>query len=42
MGAFDQLQLVRDLPVNGYALFAAENFHHELEQIFNSTQGHKK
>lgn len=41
MGAFDQLQLVRDLPVNGYALFAAENFHPELEQIFNSTQGIK-
>ncbi len=41
MGAFDQLQLLRDLPVNGYALFAAENFNHELEQIFNSTQGIK-
>ncbi|QSV74541.1 MAG: family 10 glycosylhydrolase [Aphanizomenon flos-aquae KM1D3_PB] len=41
MGAFDQLQLLRDLPVNGYALFAAENFHPELEQIFNSTQGIK-
>jgi uncharacterized lipoprotein YddW (UPF0748 family) len=41
MGAFDQLQLLRDLPVNGYALFAAENFHPELEQLFNSTQGIK-
>ena len=41
MGAFDQLQLVRDLPVNGYALFAAENFNPELEQILNSTQGIK-
>ena len=41
MGAFDQLQLVRDLPVSGYALFAAENFNDELEQILNSTQGIK-
>ncbi len=41
MGAFDQLQLVRDLPVSGYALFATENFNNELEQIFNSTQGIK-
>jgi uncharacterized lipoprotein YddW (UPF0748 family) len=41
MGAFDQLQLLRDLPVNGYVLFAAENFNNELEQIFNSTQGIK-
>ncbi len=41
MGAFDQLQLLRDLPVNGYALFAAENFNPELEQMFNSTQGIK-
>ncbi|MEI6444436.1 MAG: family 10 glycosylhydrolase [Nostocales cyanobacterium ELA583] len=41
MGAFDQLQLLRDVPVNGYALFAAENFNPELEQMFNSTQGIK-
>jgi uncharacterized lipoprotein YddW (UPF0748 family) len=41
MGAFDQLQLLRDLPVNGYALFAAENFNPELEQMFNGTQGIK-
>jgi uncharacterized lipoprotein YddW (UPF0748 family) len=41
IGAFDQLQLVRDLPISGYALFAAENFNNELEQIFNSTQGIK-
>ncbi|WP_414548214.1 glycoside hydrolase family 10 protein [Anabaena sp. CCY 0017] len=39
VGAFDQLQLIRDLPVSGYALFAAENFNHELEEIFNNTQG---
>jgi uncharacterized lipoprotein YddW (UPF0748 family) len=41
IGAFDQLQLVRDLPVNGYALFAVANFNDELEQILNSTQGIK-
>ncbi|MEA5513718.1 glycoside hydrolase family 10 protein [Nodularia sp. UHCC 0506] len=39
LGAFDQLQLIRDLPVIGYALFAAENFNHELEEIFTNTQG---
>ncbi|MEH2330979.1 glycoside hydrolase family 10 protein [Nostoc sp.] len=39
IGAFDQLQLVRDLPVSGYALFAAENFSNDLQKIFSSTQG---
>ncbi len=39
IGAFDQIQLVRDLPVSGYALFASENFSSELQQVFNSTQG---
>ncbi|MCW5314818.1 family 10 glycosylhydrolase [Nostoc sp. KVJ3] len=39
IGAFDQLQLVRDLPVSGYALFAAENFNNDLEKLFISTQG---
>ncbi|WP_392535669.1 glycoside hydrolase family 10 protein [Nostoc sp. C117] len=39
IGTFDQLQLVRDLPVSGYALFAAENFNNELEKLFISTQG---
>ena len=39
IGAFDQLQLVRDLPVSGYALFAAENFNNELQKVFISTQG---
>jgi uncharacterized lipoprotein YddW (UPF0748 family) len=39
IGAFDQLQLVRDLPVSGYALFAAENFNNELHKIFSNTQG---
>jgi uncharacterized lipoprotein YddW (UPF0748 family) len=39
VGAFDQLQLIRDLPVSGYALFAAENFNNELQTILSSTQG---
>ncbi|MFW9261695.1 family 10 glycosylhydrolase [Nostoc sp. CALU 546] len=39
IGAFDQLQLVRDLPVSGYALFAAENFNNDLQKVFSSTQG---
>ncbi|MBE9037213.1 family 10 glycosylhydrolase [aff. Roholtiella sp. LEGE 12411] len=39
VGALDQLQLVRDLPVSGYALFAAENFNNELDKLFSSTQG---
>jgi uncharacterized lipoprotein YddW (UPF0748 family) len=42
MGAFDQLQLVRDLPTTGYALFAAENWNGELNQIFASTQGKRE
>ncbi|WP_442941667.1 family 10 glycosylhydrolase [Nostoc sp.] len=39
IGAFDQLQLVRDLPVSGYALFAAENFSNDLQKLFSRTQG---
>ncbi|BAY12185.1 family 10 glycosylhydrolase [Calothrix sp. NIES-2098] len=39
VGAFDQLQLVRDLPVSGYALFAAENLNNELQKLFTNTQG---
>lgn len=39
MGAFDQLQLIRDLQVSGYALFAAENLNNELHQLFSNTQG---
>lgn len=39
VGAFDQLQLIRDLPASGYALFAAENFNDELDRLFSSTQG---
>jgi uncharacterized lipoprotein YddW (UPF0748 family) len=41
LGAVDQIQLVRDLPVNGYALFATENLHNELHKVFSSTQGRK-
>ncbi|MBD2387779.1 glycoside hydrolase family 10 protein [Cylindrospermum sp. FACHB-282] len=39
VGVFDQLQLVRDLPTSGYALFAAENLNDELDRLFSSTQG---
>ncbi|MEA5551405.1 family 10 glycosylhydrolase [Anabaena cylindrica UHCC 0172] len=39
VGAFDQLQMLRDLPVSGYALFAADNFNNKLDEIFNNTQG---
>ncbi|HEY9804577.1 MAG TPA: family 10 glycosylhydrolase [Leptolyngbyaceae cyanobacterium] len=39
LGAFDQLQLVRDLPVSGYALFASENLHNDLHRLFVNTQG---
>ncbi|BBD62282.1 hypothetical protein NIES2109_51210 [Nostoc sp. HK-01] len=39
LAAFDQLQLIRDLPASGYALFAAENFNNDLLKIFTSTQG---
>ncbi|MDV2991750.1 MAG: hypothetical protein N4J56_001404 [Chroococcidiopsis sp. SAG 2025] len=41
MGAFDQIQLVRDLPGSGYALFAVENLNDELQQVFHNTQGTK-
>ncbi|MBR8837620.1 MAG: family 10 glycosylhydrolase [Stigonema ocellatum SAG 48.90 = DSM 106950] len=39
VGAFDQIQLTRDFPVSGYALFAAENFSNDLYKVFHSTQG---
>ncbi|MDZ8183349.1 MAG: family 10 glycosylhydrolase [Nostoc sp. ChiSLP02] len=42
IGTFDQLQLVRDLPVSGYALFAAENFNNDLQKLFINTQGRVK
>ncbi|MGL4623138.1 MAG: glycoside hydrolase family 10 protein, partial [Chroococcidiopsis sp.] len=41
MGAFDQIQLVRDLPASGYALFAVENLNDDLQQVFHNTQGTK-
>ena len=37
--ALDQMQLLRGMPTEGYALFAAENFNSNLEQIFSQTQG---
>ncbi|MDZ7960955.1 MAG: family 10 glycosylhydrolase [Aulosira sp. DedQUE10] len=39
VGAFDQLQLVRDLPVSGYALFAVDNLNNEFHKLFSNTQG---
>jgi len=41
LGAFDQIQLVRDLPASGYALFAVENLNDDLQQVFHNTQGTK-
>lgn len=35
----DQLQLLRNMPTGGYALFAAENLTPNLQTIFNRTQG---
>lgn len=35
----DQMQLVRNMPTSGFALFAAENLTPGLENIFNRTQG---
>lgn len=39
--AVDQIQLVRDLPVSGYSLFAVENLSDELQKIFHNTQSSK-
>ncbi len=39
--AFDQLQLIRNTPSGGFALFAAENVDRSLETIFTKTQGKK-
>ena len=39
IGALDQMQLLRGMSTEGYALFAAENLNSNLETIFNSTQG---
>lgn len=37
--AVDQIQLLRDLPANGYAVFAVENLNENLHRIFQQTQG---
>ena len=37
--AVDQMQLLRDLPAGGYALFAVENLDADLRDIFSRTQG---
>ena len=37
--AVDQMQLLRGMSAEGYALFAAENFRPSLAQIFNRLQG---
>lgn len=37
--AVDQMQLLRNMPTGGYALFAAENFNSNLQQMFKQTQG---
>lgn len=37
--AVDQIQLLRDLPAGGYALFAVENLNVNLRKIFSRTQG---
>ena len=35
----DQIQLLRDLPVSGYSLFAVANLSNDLQKIFQRTQG---
>ena len=37
--AVDQIQLLRDLPADGYAVFAVENLNQNLHRIFQQTQG---
>ncbi len=39
MAAFDQIQTLRDLPVSGYALFAADNLQRGIQTLLNNTQG---
>lgn len=39
VSALDQMQLLRGMSTEGYALFAAENLNSNLTSIFNSTQG---
>lgn len=37
--ALDQLQLLRDLPTSGYALFAADNLNGDVQTMLTKTQG---
>ena len=39
MAALDQIQTLRDLPVSGYALFAADNLQRGIQTLLNNTQG---
>ena len=39
VAALDQMQLLRGMPTEGYALFAAENLNSSLTETFSSTQG---
>ena len=39
IAALDQMQLLRGMSTEGYALFAAENLNSDLTTIFNNTQG---
>ena len=39
VNAVDQIQLLRGMSTEGYALFAAENLNSNLTNVFNSTQG---
>ncbi|MEM8674632.1 MAG: family 10 glycosylhydrolase [Cyanobacteria bacterium P01_G01_bin.67] len=41
VAALDQMQLLRSMSTQGYALFAAENLDSRLTTIFSSTQGEK-
>lgn len=38
LGTFDQLQAIRDFPVTGYALFAAENLNNDIHMLLKNTQ----
>ena len=37
--ALDQMQLLRGMPTQGYALFAAENLNSNMTEVFSNTQG---
>ncbi|MEO0353011.1 MAG: family 10 glycosylhydrolase [Cyanobacteria bacterium P01_A01_bin.15] len=39
MAALDQIQTLRDLPVSGYALFAADNLQRGIQTLLSNTQG---